>query len=61
MSAPNPPLSEADLIVAVAELADVADDIRFMHRGELADRLDAIIANRFGYVVERIREEKASA
>lgn len=61
MSAPNPPLSEADLIVAVAELADVADDIRFMRRGELADRLDAIIANRFGYVVERIREEKASA
>ena len=61
MGNPNPPLSEADLIVAVAELADVADDIRFMHRGELAARLDAIIAHRFGYVAVPIEEGKASA
>lgn len=55
--APNALAAEANLVAAVAELDAIAKDIRFMHRGELADRLDAIIARRFGYVVRHVGEE----
>lgn len=61
MSAPNSPLSEIDVIAAVAELAELSRELRFWHSRVLADRLDAIIAHRFGYTVEFLDEEKASA
>lgn len=61
MSAQDSPLSELDVIAAVAELAEVSRELRFWHSKELADRLDAIIAHRFGYVAVPIEEGKASA
>lgn len=61
MSAPDSPLSELDVIAAVAELAEVSREIRFWHSKELADRLDSIIAHHFGYIAVPIEEGKASA
>lgn len=59
MSAPN--LSEIDMVAAVADLSELSKDIRWMHGAKFADRLDAIIAHRFGYVAVPIEEGKASA
>lgn len=61
MSAPNPTPSEVDVVAAVAELAELSRELRFWHSKELADRLDSIIAHRFGYVAVPIEEGKASA
>ena len=61
MGNPNPPLSEMDVVAVVADLGELSKDIRFMHGAEFADRLDAIIAHRFGYVAVPIEEGKASA
>ncbi len=61
MSAPDSPLSEMDVIATVADLGELSKDIRWMHGAKFADRLDAIIAHRFGYVAVPIEEGKASA
>lgn len=61
MGNPNPPLSEVDAVATVADLAELSRELRFWHSKELAARLDAIIAHRFGYVAVPIEEGKASA
>jgi hypothetical protein len=61
MSAANPLLSEVDIVAVVADLGELSKDIRLWHAGELADRLDAIIARRFGYIVRHVGEETAVA
>lgn len=61
MSAPNPAPSEVDIVATVADLGELSKDIRWMHGAKFADRLDAIIAHRFGYVAVPIEEGQASA
>ncbi|WP_305781239.1 hypothetical protein [Nocardia nova] len=53
--------SELNLVAAVAELSELAHEIRFWPSRDLADRLEAIIAHRFGYDVVHIDGRKASA